>query len=159
MEPSATPSNAFRLAIGIAVGLGAAALAIAVTQSPSPDIAKGLVAKVDSSLYQAVQLASGTVYYGKASEVDGAIDLSDVYYLTGATASNPSGSLVKRGAEIDAPTGDLLINPADVVSLENVGSNSLISRGIKRLQTGDATTTTSTVTTTSTPVTSTSAAR
>ena len=61
---------------------------------------------------------------------------TDGYMLTGATQANPSGSLVKRGAEIYAPSGAMVLNPALVVQIDEVGSNSVIARGIDRIAKG-----------------------
>ncbi|MBW8827447.1 MAG: hypothetical protein JF603_14015 [Acidobacteria bacterium] len=122
--------------------------------SSEPNMAADFDAKADNGLYQAVTLTNGTVYYAKIGHKGGALVLTDVYYLTGATAQNPSGSLVKRGAEIHAPTGDMVLNPDVVLQVDNVGKTSIIARGIARIKEGG----TATTTTTAAPATTTTAA-
>lgn len=113
------------------------------TTLSTPNMAADFVKNVDTSAYQAVTLQSGTIYYGKLTRDGSVLALDDVYYLTGATTENPSGTLVKRGAEIHAPTGPMLLNPALVAQVDNVGSDSVIARGIERIaKDGSATTTT-----------------
>jgi len=87
--------------------------------------------------WKAVTLSTGTVYYGKLSADGNTLLLDDVYYLAGATEDNPSGSLVKRGAEIYAPNGAMVLNPALVVQIDEIGTNSVIARGIERIASGD----------------------
>lgn len=102
------------------------------------NLAEDLVAAIDEDAYQAVTLTSGTVYYGKLSADGGALLLDDVYYLGGATEENPSGSLVKRGAEIYAPEGAMVLNPELVVQIDEIGADSVIARGIERIASGDS---------------------
>lgn len=134
----------------VAVLVAIAALALAVLgggdDSGGGDgrMAADLVSAIDKSAYQAVTLTSGTVYFGKLSNEGAALLLDDVYYLAGATQENPSGSLVKRGAEIAAPEGSMVLNPALVVQIDQIGADSVILRGIKRIASGDTATTTST---------------
>ena len=152
----ASDSRIARLLGAIALVVALAALAVGLTSGGSSDgnVAADLVAKADTSRYQAVTLTSGAVYYGKLSHDGRALVLKDVYYLTGATTDNPSGSLVKRGAEVHAPTGDMVLNSANVVEVDNVGANSIVARGITRIRTDGASGTTTS--TTAAPTTTTS---
>lgn len=153
----------------VAVLVAIAALALAVLGGgdgggSEANLAADLVAAIDEDAYQAVTLTSGTVYYGKLSNDGAALLLDDVYYLGGATEDNPSGSLIKRGAEIYAPEGPMVLNPALVVQIDEIGNDSVIARGIDRIKSvsGTATTTTTTgkpttTTTTAAPTTTTAA--
>src|SRR3954465_14149222 len=133
-------SSTTRVVAAIAILLAVVAIGVAALQGgsdSSPTLATHLARAVNEKAYQAVTLSTGTVYYGKLSTKGDVLLLDDVYYLTGATQANPSGSLVKRGAEIYAPSGAMVLNPALVVQIDEVGSNSVIARGIDRIATGD----------------------
>lgn len=107
--------------------------------------AAALVAALDADAHYAVTLTNGTVYFGKLSNEGAVLLLDDVYYLAGATAENPSGSLVKRGAEIAAPEGPMVLNLDLIVQIDRIGDDSVIARGIERIASGEGGETTTTV--------------
>jgi hypothetical protein len=126
----------------VALAAAVAAFAIAVVGATADgddeaSLAADLVEHVDEGAYQAVVLTGGTTYYGKLAQRGETLELDDVYYLAGATEENPQGSLVKRGAEVYAPTGAMVLNPELVLQVENVGPTSVIARGIERIASGD----------------------
>ena len=143
--PGASDARLPQLIGVVALVVAVIALALGLMGGGSSDgnLAADIDAQADDSLYQAVTLTNGTVYYAKVGHEGAAVVLSDVYYLTGATADNPSGSLVKRGAEIHAPTGDMVLNAETVLSVDNLGETSIIARGIERIGEGGTATTTS----------------
>lgn len=135
----------------VAVAVALASLALSVTSGgndgsddETTSLAADLVAAIDADAYHAVTLTTGTVYYGKLSNAGAVLLLDDVYYLAGATEENPSGSLVKRGAEITLPEGPMVLNLDLVVQIDQIGADSVITRGIEAIASGksDETTTT-----------------
>lgn len=143
METTQTRSTITSSLMLAAVAVLLALVAIGVAATSGGDggggdsLATRLASSVDEDGYQAVTLSTGTVYYGRLSSDGDALLLDDVYYLADATEENPSGSLVKRGAEIYAPSGAMVLNPALVVQIDQVGENSVIARGIERIASGD----------------------
>lgn len=128
--------------VAVIVAVLALAVGVLAGGGGGSTLAADIDAAADDDLNQAVTLVNGTVYYGKITHAGESLVMEDVYYLTGATVDNPSGSLVKRGAEIHAPTGKLVIAADDVLQVDNVGANSIIARGIERIEEGGGTTTT-----------------
>ena len=130
---------AFRILAAVAIVVAVAALVVSVTKSSGSstssthDLVAGLAAQADHNAYQAVTLSNGTVYYGKLAVNGDSLVLDDVYYLTGATTQNPSGSLVKRGGEVYSPKGAMVLNPTLVLEVDNVGSDSVVVRGIQAI--------------------------
>lgn len=142
METTQTRSTITSSLLLAAVAVLLALVAIGVAATSGGDgggdtLATRLTSSVDTDGYQAVTLSTGTVYYGRLSSDGDALLLDDVYYLADATEENPSGSLVKRGAEIYAPSGAMVLNPALVVQIDQVGDNSVIARGIERIASGE----------------------
>lgn len=142
METTQTRSTITSSLMLAAVAVLLALVAIGVAATSGSDgggdsLATRLASSVDEDGYQAVTLSTGTVYYGRLSSDGDALLLDDVYYLADATEENPSGSLVKRGAEIYAPSGAMVLNPAIVVQIDQVGENSVIARGIERIASGE----------------------
>jgi len=144
METTSETRSKFSASVmlaGVAILLAVVAIALVATQGGGSDssdnLATHLTSTIDKDAYQAVTLSTGTVYYGKLSADGNTLLLDDVYYLAGATEDNPSGSLVKRGAEIYAPNGAMVLNPALVVQIDEIGTNSVIARGIERIASGD----------------------
>lgn len=93
---------------------------------------------VDTSLYQAVFLNNGQVYFGKVDALNSRyIDLSDVYYLTQAqaTAANAQASsdytLVKLGCQqIHYPEDQMLISRDQVTFWENLSKDGKVAKSI-----------------------------
>lgn len=105
----------------------------------------------DGNLYQVVVLYSDQAFFGKLHAVNSAYPyLTDVYYLkpvkqaTDATgrllSSNEQYNVIKRGeSEIHAPTDKLYLNRKNILYWENVGADSLVTRGIQADKTYKAT--------------------
>ncbi len=99
---------------------------------------RGPAAHIDQSTYQAVFLTGGQVYFGKASPSgDEVLLLSDVYYLTGQTQSNPVGQLIKRGSELHAPQEPMIIPSRQVLFIENLRPESEVVKAIARFRAGE----------------------
>lgn len=96
----------------------------------------------DSNLYQVVLLRNDQAFYGKLHKVFSPYPyLTDVYYLNpqepkldraGRQIGGDKFTVVKRGIdEIHQPSDKLFIPRDNILYWENIGSNSLVARGIK----------------------------
>lgn len=96
----------------------------------------------DSDLYQVVLLNNDQAFYGKLHNINSEYPyLTDVYYLKnqqpekdkdGHQIGGDKFTVIKRGIdEIHQPTDTLYINAKNLLYWENVGSDSLVARGIK----------------------------
>ncbi len=91
---------------------------------------------IDASLYQAVFLNNGQVYFGKVNELNSRyIDLKDVYYLTQASATTAQASsdytLVKLGCQqIHFPEDQMLISRDQVTFWENLVKDGKVTKSI-----------------------------
>jgi hypothetical protein len=110
-------------------------------------LAAGLLLYQDSGLvvrnegtFQAVFLDNNQVYFGRLEEVNQDFwSLTDIYYLrTGGTvqqggAVSPSQiDLIKLGAELHAPTDEMIIGKEHVVFYEEIGEDSEIMKLIRQ---------------------------
>lgn len=99
--------------------------------------------RIDHGSYQAVFLTGGQVFFGHAlisGDEDGAIALSDVYYLTpnaDTSQSQQLGSLVKRGTELHGPREPMIIQVRQVLFIENMRDDSQVVQAIKRFKSGE----------------------
>lgn len=95
-----------------------------------------------ASIYSAVFITNGQVYFGKIeSKNDSEVILSSVYYLqlseTGqdGTAqdqlSQPKFSLIKLGNEIHGPTDKLYIKTSQILFYEDLREDSKVVQSIK----------------------------
>lgn len=103
--------------------------------------------KVNSNgKYSAVFLTNGQVYFGHLVKQDSKfLHLQDVYYIQMQEQTQPAleeggtptttqvPTLIKRGGELYAPEGDLIVNLQQVVAIEQVGENSPVRQQIKQL--------------------------
>lgn len=96
----------------------------------------------DGNLYQVVLLQNDQVFYGKLHKVHSDYPyLTDVYYLNpqepeldrrGRQIGGNKFTVVKRGFdEIHQPSDKLYFSKENILYWENVGSDSLVGRGIK----------------------------
>ena len=102
--------------------------------------ASGVADQIDRNAYQAVFLTGGQVFFGHATAADGSIALSDVFYLapnTDTSQSQQVGQLVKRGSELHGPREPMLIEPRQVLFLENMRDDSQVVQAIKRFKSGE----------------------
>lgn len=98
------------------------------------------------NLYQVVLLRNDQAYYGKLHKVHSDYPyLTDVYYLqpqqaqqgdnskqqNTPAANSPKFNVIKRGGELHGPTDMMYIAKGSITYWENVGSDSLVSQGIK----------------------------
>ncbi|OGI82814.1 hypothetical protein A3I95_02695 [Candidatus Nomurabacteria bacterium RIFCSPLOWO2_02_FULL_44_12] len=105
-----------------------------------------LLSPQDETTYQAVFLGNGQVYFGKLASVSGWLVLRDVYYLettkplqfeAGDTPEPPSPSkikLVKLGAELHGPDGEMFIDRDQILFWENMKSDSKVLAAIREYQ-------------------------
>ena len=102
--------------------------------------------QTDKSSYKAVFLTNGQVYFGKLTkETTDYLYIDDVYYIQVQDQVQPSTTeggepttisvptLMKRGTELHQPFGSLLISRAQVVAIENVGSESQVMQQIEQV--------------------------
>jgi len=101
---------------------------------------------VDSSLYQAVFLANGQVYFGKISQIENDyLVLNNIYYLqannqlqastpTDTSTSQSQMSLVKLGNELHGPTDAMYINRSQILFFENLKPDSRVVSAISAYQ-------------------------
>ncbi len=105
---------------------------------------------IDKTVFQAVFLKSGQVYFGKITNLsDTQLTLEHIYYLkTGnadsaksVTTSSPAAagpnsdvSLVKLGNEIHGPQDVMYIERKEVTFWENLKSDSQVSKAIKQYE-------------------------
>lgn len=91
---------------------------------------------VDTSLYQAVFLNNGQVYFGKVDTLNSNyIDMKDVYYLTQSTTANAQQSsdytLIKLGCQqIHYPEDQMLISRDQVTFWENLSKDGKVTKSI-----------------------------
>ena len=83
--------------------------------------------------YQAVFLTNGQTYFGRYYDRIGAyVKIEDVYYLQEAQStdpSQPSGTkLVRRGAELHAPTHRMLVPKSAILFVEDLTDASPIAQ-------------------------------
>jgi len=96
-----------------------------------------------TTAYQAVFLTNGQVYFGKLSESEKWIVLSDIYYLqatqplqqtgsteTPASASQPNIQLIKLGSELHGPQDQMNIERDKVLFWENMKDDSKVVQAI-----------------------------
>lgn len=93
------------------------------------------------SVYSAVFLSNGQVYFGKIDAVkNNYLILSDIYYIQSVPGGQPSGqgngtsgnvSLVKLGNELHGPTDKMFINSASVLFYENLRTDSKVVQSIQ----------------------------
>lgn len=100
-----------------------------------------LFSRADSSLYYAVFLTNGQVYFGNLkTSSDEEFVLTDVHYLQleneGETAqtqlSESRFSLIKMGNEIHGPTDELFINKDSILFYEKLRDDSKVVDSIKQ---------------------------
>lgn len=90
--------------------------------------------------YVAVFLSNDQVYFGQLSTSDGALVLTDVYYIrlnqsSGTNSSSTSSedaqlSLVKLGDQIHGPVDEMRINQDQVLFIERLKDESTVVRAI-----------------------------
>jgi len=121
--------------------------------------------KVNSSRYQAVFLSNGQVYFGKLHGFYGEHPyLTDVYYIqaqndqSGSKTAAPAGntSLIKLGEEVHKPEGTMILNKSSILFVENLQTDSQVSKLIENNDKSGSTTTNQPAT--NTPATNTPAA-
>src|SRR3989338_10432786 len=107
-----------------------------------------LLSPQDEKTYQAVFLSNGQVYFGKLTSVHGWLVLRDVYYLettkplqseaeagdTLQPLSSPKIKLVKLGAELHGPDGEMFIDRDQILFWENMKSDSKVLAAIREYQ-------------------------
>ena len=85
--------------------------------------------------YQAVLLTNGSAYFGHLSGYGGPHPvLTDVYYIVSQTnpqTQQATPALVKRGKELHEPDR-MYLNPAQILFVETVGSNSKVAQLIEQ---------------------------
>ena len=84
--------------------------------------------------YQAIFLANGQVYFGKASKklFDSGVNLSDVFYIQVNNGANGEQNLqlVKLGNELHGPYDEMHINKDQVLFIEDLKSDSQVVKAI-----------------------------
>ena len=125
------------LVLVLLVAIVAVGGAIAIRQGWIPSLGRSSVAsQIDRARYQAVFLTGGQVFFGRTGEVtDSYLALSDVFYLSAGTESQPS-QLVKRGNEIHGPTEPMIIPMDQVLFVENLRDTSDVVTAIGRFHAG-----------------------
>lgn len=84
--------------------------------------------------YQAVTLANGAAYFGKVQQMDSnTLTLEDVFYLkarvVGAGGKTPAQNpfeLIKLGNEVHGPTDRMRVNRRQILSLQELRSDSKV---------------------------------
>jgi len=100
-----------------------------------------------SSVYQAVFLSNGQVYFGKVSnEGSSTVTVKDIYYLqvqqqkvqpadsNNAAAETPKVQLVKLGNEIHGPKDEMRINRDQLLFVEDLKDDGKVVTAIKDFQ-------------------------
>ena len=84
-----------------------------------------------STLYQAVLLTNGSVYFGHLQDYGTPNPvLTDVFYVVSQTdpeTKQVKSSLIKRGKELHEPDR-MYLNPNQIVFVETVGANSKVAQ-------------------------------
>jgi len=95
---------------------------------------------VDTSKYQAVFLTDGQVYFGKVkSSNNDYLKLVEVYYpqkkatdaKDKAAEVNTDVQLIKLGGEIQGPEDEMIINKQQVLYIENLKADGMVTKSIK----------------------------
>jgi hypothetical protein len=92
-----------------------------------------------SSVYQAIFLSNGQVYFGNTKDINKQyIELTDVYYLqmkdalnAGQKDANSELALVKLGSELHGPQDKMHINRDHVLFVEDLKGDSKVMRAIR----------------------------
>jgi hypothetical protein len=153
-KTSMTPLVVIALVVFL-LGLGGVyAVSNAQTQSVKREVtslkaqaakqASTLRGSIDNSVYQAVFLTSGQVYFGKLSLLNTQyVTLTNIYYLQGAgdgknvqelekniATTQGNVSLVKLGCELHGPKDQMTINQDKITFWENLKTDGKVSKAI-----------------------------
>jgi hypothetical protein len=124
----------------IVIVLIAVVALVAVFGRPYLQRAPGIGDQIDRNAYQAVFLAGGQVFFGRATAGDGSLALTDVFYLvqnTDTAQPQQLGQLVKRGNELHGPREPMFIEIGQVLFIENLREDSQVVAAIKRFKAGE----------------------
>ena len=110
-------------------------IALALTEAACGNMGKDTSApKTDPSIYYAVLLTNGAVYFGQLEGLGTAYPvLRDVYYVQSNVNQETkavTNALVKRGKEWHSPDR-MILNEKAIVLIEPVGKDSLVAQRIK----------------------------
>lgn len=87
---------------------------------------------VQNSVYQAVFLTNGSLYFGKLSgEGTDHPVLRDVYYLQAGQEKNPQAKLIKLGDEIQGPKDEMRLNPDQIMYVQDLKDDGKVVEAIK----------------------------
>lgn len=100
---------------------------------------RGVASQIDQATYQAVFLAGGQVYFGRARTSGDVVLLEDVFYLQQPESGQSElvqGQLIKRGNELHGPREPMIIPVAQILFIENLRGDAEVVNAITRYRSG-----------------------
>ena len=132
--------NSMAMKIPINKKIAALILVVAIVIFASVSLAIWLSARsaLSAEKYQAVFLANGQVYFGRAEKINSRyVRLSDIYYFQAKPENQesegqlPDVALTKLGSELHGPEDEMLINREQILFIENLRDDSKVVSAIK----------------------------
>lgn len=99
-------------------------------------LSPGYANQIDRGAYQGVFLTGGQVFFGKAQASGDYLLLSDIFYLSAGSDTQPS-QLIKRGQEVHGPREPMVIPNASVLFIENLREDGTVATAIRKFKAGE----------------------